>query len=147
MRRIIIILSSLLFVLPSCTSKENVYSKIQNIALKQYVGESETSAQDIYASDFVISRYVGRKDNIFAVVVERDYFIHPFNDLVQIEIEDYVSETYYYRDHLPVIYTNNNLYSLNDALNDALIDLEFIKTFDVFQLKHNPEELYEIFID
>ena len=97
--------------------------------------------------DYTIVRYLGRKDNCFAVLVKNyktfSYGLH----FQRIKIEDYVSSTYYEISYFPEIYYNDELYSVQESLDLEIIDLDFVKTFDSFFKEHSSKELDNIYFE
>ena len=132
-------------------SKLSVAETITDIFHREYNNafEDELSKEDIS-----ITSYCGHVDNVYITCMSPmppAGWFHISNIIIYGDSSDengkYLSETSYRGYGLPLVFTKDNLFALDDALIYGLIDVELIKTFDDFQNSHSPKELYEVYYD
>ena len=97
------------------------------------------------SDDYLIKRYLGKQENIYACSITPNFYSPYYAGVTRIHIDDYVSEGYYGTWERLVIYTNDQLYDLQNAYQEQIISLDFIKTFDTFRELHSPDELKNIY--
>ena len=126
------------------TIKEDIL-RIFNNRYNDFLTRFNINHENTYKEkEFEITGYVGNVNNIYAVTLTP--YSTPWFGIDYIKIGDYVSNTLYSVNSGPFIYQNRVLYEIDEALNKKIIDLEFVKTFDSFQLLHSVDELDEIYI-
>lgn len=127
-----------------CACSNNQQNNPQKKSLYYEITSLYTNSDYFVEDDYVIKRYLGNKDNIYACsIVENSVPMH--GSVYRIHIDDYVSEKYYGAQERIVIYQNGTLNNLEAAYANQIIDLDFIKTFDTFRESHSPEELKQIY--
>lgn len=135
-------------------NKKNVYQTIIDIYYREILDLKRSEDYHNYSinkkDDIAITSYCGHEGNVYAVTLtpviypEWFYMSHIEIDLnSDNEEEKYISVNSYSGYNYPLVFTSNNVYALDDALQEKLITIHFIKNIDDFKNEHSINELKE----